>query len=349
MLEQDMGSIAVGIAGATGYTGAELLRILTAHPRAEVLVLSSQSKAGQRVAEVLPPFAGVLASRFAPTEAASFQGLDAVFVCLPHGKAADLVAALRKANPTQVVVDLSADFRLQDAVAYQTWYKHTHPAPALLAEAVYGLPELFRPKLKGAKLVANPGCYPTGALLALAPLVRLGLSPGPFLVDSKSGVSGAGKEPRDDLHFPEANEALKAYGIGTHRHTPEIEQGIGLLGGKGPVNFTPHLVPMNRGILTTAYAPAPAGITQAELDAAYHKSYDAEPFVQVVAQPDVKHVRGSNQCHVSVHLVERTRTIVAVSAIDNLVKGAAGQAAQCMNAALGFPETEGLPRAGSGV
>ncbi|HEV8360113.1 MAG TPA: N-acetyl-gamma-glutamyl-phosphate reductase [Candidatus Thermoplasmatota archaeon] len=338
----------VGIAGATGYTGAELLRLLLAHPHAEIGALSSNSHTGRSVGTILPQFAGVVPQEFVKTEAASFAASDAVFVCLPSGAAGQLAAQLHKANPEQRVIDLSADLRLKDPQAYEAWYKRPHPAPELLPKAAYGLPELFRSLLRGSTLIANPGCYPTGALLALAPLVRLGLSDGPFLVDSKSGVSGAGRETRDDLHFPEANEALKAYGIGTHRHTPEIEQGLAQLGGHGaPITFTPHLVPMNRGILTTAYAPAPEGLTQEQLTKGYAKLYAGEPFVQLVDAPDVKHVRGSNQCHLAVHLVERTRTIVAISAIDNLVKGAAGQAVQTMNLLLGLPETDGLPRSGA--
>jgi N-acetyl-gamma-glutamyl-phosphate reductase len=342
-----MPQLTAGIAGATGYTGSELLRLLLGHPHARPTVLSSNTHAGQPVASVQPQFAGAVQASFARTEAASFAGCDVVFVCLPHGAASPLVQQLRKARPEQRIVDLSPDLRLKDPKQYEAWYKRAHPAPELLSQAVYGQAELFRPLLRGASLVANPGCYPTGALLALAPLVRLGVSDGPFLIDSKSGVSGAGKEAREDLHFPEANEAFRAYGIGTHRHTPEIEQGLHALGGHGAVTFTPHLAPINRGILTTAYAPAPEGLGQEALLKAYHKLYDGEPFVQIVESADVKNVRGSNQCHVSVQLVERSRIIVAVSAIDNLVKGAAGQAIQCMNLALGLPETDGLPRSGA--
>lgn len=337
----------VGIAGATGYTGAELLRLLLAHPHAQPKVFTSHSHAGRDVGKVLPQFAGALDATLVKTEAASFASCDAVFLCLPHGSAGPLAAQLHKANPEQKVIDLSADLRLKDPQAYTKWYQREATAPEMLGTASYGLPELFRSTIRGSRLVANPGCYPTGALLALAPLVRLGLSDGPFTIDSKSGVSGAGKEARDDLHFPETNESIRAYGIGTHRHTPEIEQGLAALGHAAPVTFTPHLVPMNRGILTTAYAPAPAGLTQEQLTQAYHKLYDGEPFVQVVEAPDVKHVRGSNQCHVAPFLVERTRTIVAVSALDNLVKGAAGQALQNMNLLLGLPETDGLPVSGA--
>jgi N-acetyl-gamma-glutamyl-phosphate reductase len=337
----------VGIAGATGYTGAELLRLLLAHPHAQPVVLSSHSHAGRSVGAVLPQFAGALQHDFVSTTPQAFAGCDVVFLGLPHGHAGALAAQLHKAHPEQVVIDLSADLRLKDAQAYAAWYKKDHPAPDLLSKAAYGLPELFRSVVRSSKVVANPGCYPTGALLALAPLVRLGLSDGPFTIDSKSGVSGAGKEARDDLHFPETNEAFRAYGIGTHRHTPEIEQGLAALGTAARVTFTPHLVPMNRGILTTAYAPAPEGLTQEQLTKAYHKMYDGEPFVQVVDAPDVKHVKGSNQVHVAPFLVERTRTIVAVSALDNLVKGAAGQAIQNMNLLLGLPETDGLPRSGA--
>ncbi|MCA1812361.1 MAG: N-acetyl-gamma-glutamyl-phosphate reductase [Halobacteriales archaeon] len=342
-----MPQVTVGIAGATGYTGAELLRLLLAHPHAKATVLTSNSHVGKAVTSVLPQFAGAVSGNFAKTEAASLRECDVVFSCLPHGAAAQLVHQLHQASPAQRIIDLSADLRLKDAQLYTQWYKQPHAAPDLLSQAVYGQVELFRPLLRGATLIANPGCYPTGALLALAPLVRLGLSDGPFILDSKSGVSGAGKEAREDLHFPEMHDALRAYAIGTHRHTPEIEQGLRALGGSGAVTFTPHLVPMSRGILTTAYAPAPAGLTQEQLTKAYHKLYDGEPFVQLVDQPDVKNVRGSNQVHVSATLVERTRTIIAVSALDNLVKGAAGQAIQGMNVALGLPESDGLPRSGA--
>jgi N-acetyl-gamma-glutamyl-phosphate reductase len=277
------------------------------------------------------------------SDPAHFDGLDLVFCGLPHGESQRIVPELR--SRVGLVVDLAADFRLKDAALYPQWYGEEHGAPELLNEAVYGLPELFRPGLAGATLVAAAGCYPTSAGLALAPLVRAGLvEPTGIVVDAASGVSGAGRGLKESLHFGTVDEDFTAYGLLTHRHTPEMEQIIG-----GEVLFTPHLAPMTRGILATCYA-RPAGGTALTTDtvmAVLHEAYDAEPFVVVTdAPPSTKATVGSNAAHVTARVDSRTGWVLSLCALDNLVKGASGQAIQCANAALGLSETTGLPIAG---
>jgi N-acetyl-gamma-glutamyl-phosphate reductase len=277
----------------------------------------------------------------------SLDGLDLVFCALPHGESQRIVPALR--DRVGVIVDLAADFRLRDPALYPTWYGEVHEAPDLLDQAVYGLPELFRPPLAGATLIASAGCYPTAAGLALAPLVRAGLiEPGGIIVDAASGTSGAGRAATDSLHFGAVDENFVAYGLLTHRHTPEMQQILG-----AEVLFTPHLAPMVRGILATCYArPAAraAGartLSSADVMDALHDAYDHEPFVVVTdVPPSTKATSGSNCAHVTARVDERTGWVLALCALDNLVKGAAGQAVQCANAALGLPETTGLPTAG---
>jgi N-acetyl-gamma-glutamyl-phosphate reductase len=274
---------------------------------------------------------------------ARFDGLDLVFCGLPHGESQRIVPGLR--SRVGLVVDLAADFRLKDPGLYPQWYGQEHSAPELLADAVYGLPELFREGLAGASLVAAAGCYPTTAGLALAPLVRAGLvEPTGIVVDAASGVSGAGRGLKESLHFGTVDEDFSAYGLLTHRHTPEMEQIIG-----GEVLFTPHLAPMTRGILATCYARPVGGtsLTTETVMAALHEAYDAEPFVVVTdAPPSTKATAGSNAAHVTARVDPRTGWVLSLCALDNLVKGAAGQAIQCANAALGLPETTGLPIAG---
>jgi N-acetyl-gamma-glutamyl-phosphate reductase len=277
----------------------------------------------------------------------SLDGLDLVFCALPHGESQRIVPALR--DRVGVIVDLAADFRLRDPALYPTWYGEAHEAPELLDHAVYGLPELFRPPLAGATLIASAGCYPTAAGLALAPLVRSGLvEPNGIIVDAASGTSGAGRAATDSLHFGTVDENFVAYGLLTHRHTPEMQQILG-----AEVLFTPHLAPMVRGILATCYArpAAPASgaraLSTADVMDALHTAYDHEPFVVVTdAPPSTKATSGSNCAHVTARVDERTGWVLALCALDNLVKGAAGQAVQCANAALGLPETTGLPTAG---
>lgn len=347
--------VRVAIVGASGYTGAELCRLLLGHPRVEITTVMAKRAAGQRIDDVFPHLRGVLTL---PVEAFDADAVAAraevAFAALPHGESATVVAALRARGVT--TLDLSADFRLHDAAAWATWYgsaEHPHhPAAALLAEAVYGLPERHRAALRGAGLVAVPGCYPTATILAVAPLLAAGLvSPEGIVVDAKSGASGAGRTPGLATHLPEAAEGVRAYKVGgSHRHTAEIEQELGLAAGGGAapaVLFTPHLLPMSRGILACVYAaPTDANRPAAAYRDALVAAYADEPFVDVLpagALPDTAHVRGSNRAHVQAIYDPRTRRVLALSAIDNLVKGASGQAVQCLNVARGWPETLGLP------
>jgi N-acetyl-gamma-glutamyl-phosphate reductase len=320
------------------------MRLLAAHPELEVGAAQASSSAGERLAALYPglgPQYGDL--ELAPLDPAALGGSDVVFVAVPSGRSQELVAQVL--DHVAHVVDLGADFRLRDATAYPRWYGFEHAAPALLAEAVYGLPELFRDELAGARLVAAPGCYVTAASLALAPLVAAGvLEPGPLVVDAASGTSGAGREARADTHHGAVNESFSAYKLLDHRHTPEMEQVIGT-----PVLFTPHLAPMTRGILATCYgrldASSPARST-AELIELLRDSYTDEPFVHVVTDPPAtRHALGTNNCLVTARVDERTGYVVVLSALDNLTKGGSGQAIQAANLALGLPETAGLPRA----
>jgi N-acetyl-gamma-glutamyl-phosphate reductase len=333
-----------GILGASGYTGSELLRLLAGHPEFEVAVATAHSHAGEQVGTHTPSLAAAYPGLvYEDNDPAHFDGLDLVFCGLPHGESQRIVPELR--SRVGLVVDLAADFRLRDAALYPQWYGEEHSAPELLNEAVYGLPELFRPDLAGATLVAAAGCYPTSAGLALAPLVRAGLvEPTGIVVDAASGVSGAGRGLKESLHFGTVDEDFTAYGLLTHRHTPEMEQIIG-----GEVLFTPHLAPMTRGILATCYARPASGTapTTDAVMAALREAYDAEPFVVVTdAAPSTKATAGSNAAHVTARVDPRTGWVLSLCALDNLVKGASGQAIQCANAALGLPETTGLPIAG---
>src|SRR6516165_2200045 len=334
----------VGIAGASGYTGVELLRLLSTHPQLEVGVATAHSHAGLPVGGHTPSLRAAFPDLdYDETSVAAFDGLDLVFCALPHGESQKFVPELR--GRVGRIVDLAADFRLKDASLYPQWYGEEHAAPDLLDGAAYGLPELFRDELRGATLVAAAGCYPTSAGLALAPLVRRGLVEGHgIVVDAASGVSGAGRGPKDSLHFGTVDEDFTAYGLFTHRHTPEMEQ---ILGAR--VLFTPHLAPMVRGILATCYA-RPAGSAALTTDAVMgvlHEAYNGEPFVLVTEDPpSTKATAGSNVAHVTARVDGRTGWVVALCALDNLVKGASGQAIQCANAALSLPETTGLPTAG---
>jgi N-acetyl-gamma-glutamyl-phosphate reductase len=337
----------VGIAGASGYTGAELLRLLSAHPQFEVGVATAHSHAGQPVGGHTPSLRAAYPGLvYEDTDPAVLDGLDLVFCALPHGESQKFVPELR--SRVGCIVDLAADFRLKDPALYPQWYGEEHAAPALLAEAVFGLPELFRDDLRGATLIAAAGCYPTSAGLALAPLLRRGLvEPSGIIVDAASGVSGAGRGAKENLHFGTVDEDFTAYGLLTHRHTPEMEQILG-----AQLLFTPHLAPMVRGILATCYArpvaaPGAGPLTTAVVLEALHDAYDAEPFVVVTDDPpSTKATSGSNVAHVTARVDPRTGWVVALCALDNLVKGASGQAIQCANAALDLPETTGLPVAG---
>ncbi len=342
----------VAIVGASGFTGAELLRLCATHPDLEVAVATGDSQAGSRAAAVYPSLAGAYPDlTFDAYDPDRVDGLDLVFLALPHGASQALVPDLL--GRVGHVIDLAADFRLSDPGLYPTWYGEPHTAPELLDRAVYGLPELFRDDLHGAELVAVPGCYPTTAALALAPLVRAGLvEPHGIVVDAASGVSGAGKGPKLATAFATVEESFTAYGVLNHRHTPEMEQTLARMasGGTAQVLFTPHLAPMTRGILATCYArPAggTAGAGSAILLDSLHDAYDAESFVTVLDEPPAtKSTYGSNSAHVTALADPRTGWVVALGALDNLVKGASGQAVQCANLALGLDEGAGLPVVG---
>ncbi|HEX9969672.1 MAG TPA: N-acetyl-gamma-glutamyl-phosphate reductase [Acidimicrobiales bacterium] len=330
-------AVKVGIYGASGYTGAELLRLCAQHPEFDVALATADSQVGSRAADLYPSLAAAYPDLvFAEPDPASADGLDLLFLALPHGASQHLVPDLRKR--VGHIVDLAADFRLEDAGLYPQWYGEEHAQPALLGEFAFGIPELFRDELVGAPLVAAAGCYVTAASLALAPLVRAGvIEPTGVIVDAASGVSGAGRTLKHATHFGTANEDFTAYGLLDHRHTPEIEQATG-----AQVLFTPHLAPMTRGILATCYArpasadPGPLGVLA--------DFYADEPFVVVSeSSPSTKATLGSNTAHLTARHDVRTGWVVVIAALDNLVKGASGQAIQCANLALGLPETTGLP------
>jgi len=335
----------VAVVGASGYTGLELLRILLRHPEFEIAAVTSEQRAGREVAEVFPALRGRLDLRFEAALPASLAGrVELAFTALPHAASARAVAALRGAGCR--VVDLSADFRIHSLATYQQWYGE-HPAPKLLAEAVYGLPELHRDALRGAQLVAAPGCYPTSVLLPLAPLLRAGLVETSGLhIDAKSGVSGAGRTLADGYLFAELDGNCHAYKPGfAHRHAPEIEQEASLVAGSEVrITFVPHLLPTVRGIATSIYL-RPRGGDAVRARRALHDAYDGEPFVRVLPEgevPTLSAVRGTNFCDVALFADARNDTWILLSTLDNLCKGASGQAVQCANLMCGFAETTGL-------
>lgn len=358
------GKVTVAVVGASGYAGGELLRLIAGHPRMELTAVTSEKSVGGSVSSVFPSLASLVSLSFeALAPEAIAKRADAVFLALPHTKSFLPVAACLEAGKS--VVDLSADYRLKDPRWYETWYQTSHPLPDLLREAVYGLPELHRAEIRSARLVASPGCYPTAAILQLAPLAADGLiERGTIVIDAKSGLSGAGRSPALPYHFPEAHESVEPYKIGQHRHIPEIEQELSLLAPqptpKGtaqaddrsqagrsamPVAFTPHLVPMNRGILSTAYCRLTRPLELSALRTLYRDYYAGERFIRLQAgdaPANPRHVRGSNFCDLAVFIDARTGWIITTAALDNLVKGAAGQAIQAMNLMLGFPEETGL-------
>jgi N-acetyl-gamma-glutamyl-phosphate reductase len=332
----------VGIAGASGYTGAELLRLCAVHPQLDVVWAGAATQAGGLVGELYPSLAGAYPGlRLDQLDPACLDGLDLVFLALPHGEAQGLVPDVRKG--VGAIVDLSADFRLRRAADYATWYGAEHTSPELLPAFSYGLPELFRPDLEGAELIAAAGCYVTAAALALAPFVRSGaIEPTGVIVDAASGVSGAGRRLAHSTQFGTANEDFTAYGLLDHRHTPEIEQATG-----AQVLFTPHLAPMTRGILATCYARPTTATDTADVIALLRAFYEREPFVMVAdTPPSTKATLGSNAAHLTARYDQRTGWVVVLCALDNLVKGASGQAVQCANLALGLPEETGLPSVG---
>jgi N-acetyl-gamma-glutamyl-phosphate reductase len=338
--------IKVAVVGASGYTGVELLRLLQGHTEVTVTCVTSEQSAGKKISEVFPSLRGCCDLVLESVEPIAVAAkADLIFTALPHQAAMKVVPTFLALG--KKVIDLSADYRLQDADEYARWYE-PHLSPELLAEAVYGLPEIRRAAIVGARLVANPGCYPTSVILGLAPLLKNGLiDPTTIISDSKSGVSGAGRAAKVDNLYCEVNDGFKAYGVGgVHRHIPEIEQELALLaGGKLTISFTPHLVPMDRGILSTIYATLRGAPSAAELHALYVHQYADEPFVRVLPLgqfPSTAYVKGSNFCDIGLTVDQRTGRVIVVSAIDNLVKGASGQAIQNMNIICGFPETLGL-------
>ena len=335
----------IGIYGASGYTGQELLRLLLRHPDVEVSALTSRQFKGMPVSHVYPVFEGLTDLRFidaSPEDVADLS--DFVFLAMPHGSAMEVVPVFLEAE--EKVVDLSADFRLHDQNLYERWYEK-HEAPEFLKDAVYGLPELHRDAIKAAQLVANPGCYPTSAILGLAPLLKEGwIDPSTIIVDAKSGASGAGREAKIGSLFCEVNEGFKAYNVFKHRHNPEMEQELSLVAGY-PVHlsFTPHLLPIDRGILSSIYATLREDRAAADILELYREFYDGEKFVRICPEgtyPNVLSVRGSNFCDIGITADTRLRRVVIFSVIDNLVKGAAGQALQNMNLMCGFKEDAGL-------
>lgn len=337
-----MSKTKVGIINVTGYTGVELARLLYQHPEVKLASVTGRSAAGQKLGAVFPHLAGLEL-----TISAELGDVEFVFSAMPHKESAKEVIPLLSKGIK--VVDISADFRLKDASEYKPWYGFSHPAPRLLGEAVYGLSELYRAKIASAQLVANPGCYPTAAILALAPAVKAKLIEPDIIIDSKSGMSGAGRSLSLQTHFSEANEDASAYALEGHRHLPEIIQELKLLSGGKPlqITFVPHLVPMTRGILTTGYAPLVSGKisgkNEKQLKELYMDFYKNEPFVRVVDfPPHTKHTLGSNFCLVYPTVDKRAGKLIVISVIDNLIKGASGQAVQNMNLMLGLPETTGL-------
>jgi N-acetyl-gamma-glutamyl-phosphate reductase len=336
----------VAIIAATGYGGIELLRWLTAHPRVEIVAVSSEQSAGKRLAEVYPHLAG-LDLVLQPAEDACGHG-DVVFFATPNGTAMHLAPGVLARGGK--VIDLSADFRLRDAAVFEKYYAMTHAAPDLLPEAVYGLPELYRDAVREARLIANPGCYPTSVLLALVPLLRAGLiEPRGIVVDSKSGVSGAGRTALQTPYLlAEANEDVSAYKVGSHRHQPEMEQQLTAAGvGEAVISFTPHLMPMTRGIFSTTYASLRAGVETADVFAIYRECYAGSPFVTVLDEHTLPHTKwcaGSNRAFLTARVDARLGRVVTLSAIDNLGKGMSGQAVQNMNLLCGFDEALGLDR-----
>lgn len=337
--------IKVGIVGGTGYTGVELLRILSQHPEVQIQAITSRQEAGMAVADLFPSLRGRVALKFCDPAEAGLDKCDVVFFATPNGITMQQAKSLLDAGVR--VIDLSADFRIKDVAVWEKWYGMPHACPELVAEAVYGLPEVNRDSIRGTRLVANPGCYPTAVQLGFLPLIEAGVVDTDHLVaDAKSGVSGAGRKAEVQTLFAEAADNFKAYAVSGHRHLPEIKQGLSAAAAK-PIGltFVPHLTPMIRGIHATLYAQLTGKINDADLQNLFEKRYAKEPFVDVLpagSHPDTRSVRGSNVCRIAVHRPQGGDTVVVLSVIDNLVKGAAGQAVQNMNLMFDLPETMGV-------
>lgn len=341
--------IKVGVLGATGYAGSELVRLLTAHPDATITLLVSHSYAGQKMSDIYPSLKGICDIVLSELDAkAAAEKCDVVFTALPHGASKDVIPELYDKGLT--VIDLSGDFRYNDKEIYKKWYGHEHTSPELLDVSVYGMPELHREEIKKTKLIGNPGCYTTCSILGLAPLIKnKAVSLENIIIDAKSGVTGAGRGLAIDYHFCECTENMKAYKIGTHRHTSEIEQELSLLAGEEiTLSFTPHLVPLKRGILATIYANLKGDFEKEELVAMYKEFYKDEYFIRVYSdgQPETNHVAGSNFVDIGITVDKRLKRVIITSAIDNIYKGAAGQAIQNMNLIFGLDEKTGISGAG---
>jgi len=339
----------IGVLGASGYTGSELVRLLLRHPRAEITLLTADRRAGQEMRDVFPQFSPFALPKLVAIEGIDWAGanLDLIFCALPHATTQKVIKGIFAALPSAKVVDLSADFRLADTSAYARWYGHEHLAPELQPKAVYGLVEVYRRDIKQAHLVANPGCYTTCAQLPLLPLIKnKAIDLDEIVVDAKSGMTGAGRSAKESSIFSEVSEGFHAYGVGHHRHMAELDQEFSKAAGREvTVSFTPHLLPMNRGILSTIYVRGKRGRTAEDLHAILLKQYAKEPFVHVLPfgeTPQTRHVRGSNMTFIGVVKDRIEDRAIVVSALDNLVKGASGQAVQNMNLMLGYPETMGI-------
>jgi N-acetyl-gamma-glutamyl-phosphate reductase len=339
----------IGVLGASGYTGAELLRLLIPHPRVTVRLLTADRRAGEEMRTVFPQFAPYDLPRLTSIEAVDWaaSGLDLVFCGLPHGTTQKVIRRILGIAADLKVIDLSADFRLDDVAAYARWYGHEHQAPELQTEAVYGLVEIYREAIRSTRLVANPGCYTTCAQLPLIPLLKArAIDPGEIVIDAKSGMTGAGRAAREAMIYAEVAEGIHAYGVGGHRHMAELDQEFSKAAGQEvTVTFTPHLMPMNRGILSTIYVRGLDGSTPEQLHAILARTYAAEPFVHVLPfgeTPQTRHVRGSNMAFIGVAADRIAGRAIVIAALDNLAKGASGQAVQAMNLMLGFPEGLGL-------
>lgn len=332
-----------GIVGATGYTGSELLRLLIQHPDVSIEFVTSESKTGEKISDIHPHLLDISDIRLESVKNVSEYSVDLVFLALPHGVSMNFLKEHGLDRFT--IIDLSGDFRLGSREVYEKWYNKKHIAEEYMDDAVYGLPELYRDKIRNARLVANPGCYPTSAIIPLTPLIKYGfINTSGIVIDSKSGVTGAGAKAKPGTHFPDLFGNFSAYAIGSHRHMPEIESVIhGYTGFNTEVLFTPHLLPIDRGILTTTYSTPKKEVTKESVEELFHSVFEKEHFVRVVDRPPLlKHVRGSNYCDVFVTYDERTNKIITVSTIDNLMKGAAGQAVQNMNIIFGLIESTGL-------
>lgn len=339
--------IPTAIVGVTGYEGANLARLVASHPHLRLIEATARQDLGLPLGQALPALAGLPGAEVRLSE--TVREAELVFVAAPHGPAGAIAATCRRAG--RRVVDLSADFRLPDIALYTHWYHQPHPAPDLLPDAVYGLPEVHRQALQGAALVANPGCFPTAAILALAPIVAAGLIQPNVVVDAKTAISGAGRSPSRRVHFDETHDNVAPYSLGGHRHLPEMELTLATFApmpeAAPQITFVPHLVPLNRGLLATCYVTLAPDVTADQFVAAYHNRYAAEPFVQIIDRPpETAWVRGSNRCLIHIAVDETRRRAIIISAIDNLMKGGAGQAIQNANLMLGLSETVGLEMGG---